>query len=1064
MFDKPPAFNEPLGSDFNALPADPYASASIEQTEPPAPVKRPSRWSPTNWPVRWKVFAIALLPLLLAAVFGGFRIYSSFTEARDLRLAADRAELVPAIIDYMSALEEALFTVPANAASEEVQNNFEARRSALLDQTNDDISDEVRQAVSTLTDQGQELVANAGPSPAELPERVTAFAPLLLTSETAITGSVRVEDEAVRRRADGLARAVGTHGQMMIQRLLVERGTELPEPYVRSSMIALAGTEPSNVTGVSALLGNNSDEAAELRSQMVRRLSMMADPAVPVVGSQAMLTSLDATDAIAQNVIETVTPEVIATVDDAATAQRNDAIRDAVLVIAAILLALLVVWWVARSLVRPLRTLRDGALKIAHEDLAAGVERVKAGDEREPDPLPIYTTEEVGQVAHAVDELHTQALLLAGDEARLRVMVNDMFETLSRRNKSLVDQQLSLIDRLERNEEDPERLDSLFRLDHLATRMRRNGANLLVLAGAQVNREQGQAVPLSSLINAAASEVEDYQRVETGMVPDCSLIAAAAGDSVHLLAELIDNALRYSPPTARVRVTAVQTSDSGVLIDINDTGLGMTDADLRIANMRLNAGGEVSPDNTRHMGLFVVGRLARQHGMTVRLLPGATGSGTIAQVYLPSELLEGYAPRAEEPAPFAQFDAFVAEPTTDPEMVVDPEAAAGEPESVEAEVEPEREPAPGDDFDIRYEPDSEPAGTEASVSVLPRRNPGSTDIATPREHLFTEIGADQEERPAEEWWSSPADEADEPAPAEIPSNTSGFFASRRRARQQPEPAPESEPGFEPGFEPESEFDEALEEVLDDEVEIDLEADVDVPVEVSEEPDVAEELDVAEEPDVPVEAEVAEEAEVSEEPEALAEPEEPEVSEEPEDSGEPEAEAVEAIEAVEAEQVEGAEDTGSIDLSDMDRLAEEMAPATGPLPVGSVDLIYQNMVSEWLDPSEVQQLAVPQDWKSVWDNGWAAAADADNVPIEEHTDRGLPVRAPGARLIPGGATPPGETEQLGEEAQDTEAEADSNDSYPERDPQSIRASMSNHFGGVRAARSHARNTTQGLDEQ
>ncbi|EUA06888.1 putative signal transduction histidine kinase [Mycobacterium xenopi 4042] len=102
----------------------------------------------------------------------------------------------------------------------------------------------------------------------------------------------------------------------------------------------------------------------------------------------------------------------------------------------------------------------------------------------------MYTTEEIGQVAHAVDELHTQALLLAGDEARLRLLVNDMFETMSRRNRSLVDQQLALIDRLERNEEDPDRLDSLFRLDHLAARMRRNGANLLVLAGAQITREQ----------------------------------------------------------------------------------------------------------------------------------------------------------------------------------------------------------------------------------------------------------------------------------------------------------------------------------------------------------------------------------------------------------------------------------------------------------------------------------------------------------------------------------------------------------------------------------------------
>lgn len=553
-------------------------------------------------------------------------------------------------------------------------------------------------------------------------------------------------------------------------------------------------------------------------------------------------------------------------------------------------------------------------------------------------------------------------------------MVNDMFETLSRRNKSLVDQQLSLIDRLERNEEDPERLDSLFRLDHLATRMRRNGANLLVLAGAPAGREQGQPVPLSSLINAAASEVEDYQRVETGMVPDCSLIGAAAGDAVHLLAELIDNALRYSPPTAQVRVTAVQTSESGVLIDINDTGLGMTDADLRIANMRLNAGGEVTPDNTRHMGLFVVGRLARQHGMTVRLLPGATGAGTIAQVYLPPTLLEGYA-ESYPPEPYAD-EPEVAEPeVVEPEVV---EPAAETPAHDEPVAD---EPAPPDvDFDIRYEPDSEPAVSDSSVSVLPRRNPGSSAIATPGDRLFTEVGAGQDTGAADEWWSD--ESAAEPA-AELPSNTSGFFASRRRARQQePEeqPAPPAEPVEEPPAEPvEEASEEAPDEVLEDTG----------PVPVAED---------------------------------------------------------------------------DIDLTDMDRLAEEIAPQSGPIPVGSVDLIYQNMVTELLDPAEVQQLAVPQDWKSVWDNGWAAAAEAEQVPVEERTDHGLPVRAPGARLIPGGATPPVAEGELQENAENTEDEPDSNDSQPERDPQAIRASMSNHFGGVRAARSHARNTTQGLDEQ
>ena len=170
-----------------------------------------------------------------------------------------------------------------------------------------------------------------------------------------------------------------------------------------------------------------------------------------------------------------------------------------------------------------------------------------------------------------------------------------MFETLSRRSRSLVDQQLSLIDRLERNEEDPDRLDSLFRLDHLAARMRRNGANLLVLAGAQVPREQSEPVPVSAIINAAASEVEDYTRIVTANVPDSEIIGVVAGDLVHLLAELLDNALRYSPPISQVRVSAVHTGNGGLVIEVSDIGLGMAESDLRVANTRLQSGGEVNP-------------------------------------------------------------------------------------------------------------------------------------------------------------------------------------------------------------------------------------------------------------------------------------------------------------------------------------------------------------------------------------------------------------------------------------------------------------------------------------
>ena len=325
--------------------------------------------------------------------------------------------------------------------------------------------------------------------------------------------------------------------------------------------------------------------------------------------------------------------------EEQASAQRAAAIRDAAIVGGAILLALIVVILVARSLVRPLRRLRDSALRVAHDDLAREIEHVRSGGDPGPiDPISVHTSEEVGQVAHAVDELHEQAVLLAGEQSRLQLQVGDMFETLSRRSRSLVDQQLSLIDRLERNEEDPERLESLFRLDHLAARMRRNGANLLVLAGAKVPREQAEPVPVSAVINAAASEVEDYTRVVTATVPDSEIVGSVAGDLVHLLAELLDNALRYSPPISQVRVSAVHTGNGGLVIEVSDIGLGMTDADLRVANTRLQSGGEVNPYTARHMGLFVVGRLAAQHNLVVRLrstIAGEPNSGTTAGVYVP---------------------------------------------------------------------------------------------------------------------------------------------------------------------------------------------------------------------------------------------------------------------------------------------------------------------------------------------------------------------------------------------------------------------------------------------
>ncbi|MGO8767517.1 ATP-binding protein [Mycobacterium sp.] len=762
-----------------ARPAFPAETVPAEPTPPPdAPAKRPPAWSPSNWPVRWKVFAIVLVPLVLATVFGVLRIQGAMANASGLRVAAARADVLPTITKYVSALDVALLAGSTDRDVEGATKNYAARKHELQQRLADtDVTSDVRSGVNNLLNGGQTLLDKVADNSIGLRDRVTTYAPILLTAEDVINASVHVDDRKIRAQTEGLSRAVGARGQMTMQKILVTRGADLPEPELRTSMITLAGTEPSTLFGMGEVLGAGSSEAKTLQQQMVTRMAMMSDPATVLVENPDLLRSIQTTDDIAERVIGDATASVTKSVQAQADDRRNAAMLDTVLVLTAIGVALIVVLLVARALVRPLRVLRDGAIRVAHTDLEEEVARVKAGGTAPtPGPLPVYTTEEIGQVAHAVDELHTQALLLAGDEARLRLLVNDMFETMSRRSRSLVDQQLSLIDRLERDEEDPERLDSLFRLDHLAARLRRNSANLLVLAGAPLARDQRDPVPLATVVNAAVSEVEDYRRVDIVELPDCALVGTAAGGVIHLFAELIDNALRYSPPTTTARVAATRggAGDSGgVLLRISDSGLGMNDADRRIANMRLQAGGEVTPDptpdNARHMGLFVVGRIAARHGIRVGLRgPAANeaGSGTTAEIYLPPTVLEGAEPQAE---PRADRVRAVTSPSAQLAQLAGSLTAPG---CVE-----QREPEPVNQN-----------GSAPSVTLLPRRDPGSSGI--------TEVPAppaeQQPRRPRREVstpWRETGQETTttpepKPTPAPAVSDTSAFFAARARGAAQ----------------------------------------------------------------------------------------------------------------------------------------------------------------------------------------------------------------------------------------------------------------------------------------
>ncbi|MBX5486202.1 MAG: HAMP domain-containing protein [Mycolicibacterium hassiacum] len=986
------------------------------EREPAPPPRRPSRWSLANWPVRLKVLAIVAIPLLLAAVFGGTRIHDSVTDAVDLRRASDRAEMVPAIVDFMTALDRAVSagvpgTDPPTAITEFDTAKRELQRG--LDTT--DLSDDVRQGLTTMIENGQALVEKVAANSINIYDRVTSYAPILLTAEETITSTVRADDERVTAETRALSRAVGVRGQMTMQRLLVIFGGELSEQDLRTRMIALAGTEPSTLFGLSPVVAVGSSDANTLQNELVKRLTIISDPAAILVNNPELLASEEVTDRIAADVIARATDSVLATMTDRAAAQRTAVIRDAAIVGAAMLLTLLLVVLVARKLVVPLRVLRASALKVAHEELAREIEHVQAGGEPLPvRPIPVPTSEEIGQVAHAVDELHEQAVLLAGEQARLQLQLTDMFETLSRRNRSLVDQQLALIDRLERDEEDPDRLEDLFKLDHLAARMRRNGANLLVLAGAKVPREHAEPVPISAVINAAASEVEDYTRVVTASVPDSEIVGSVAGDLVHLLAELLDNALRYSPPSTQVRVSAVHTGNGGLVIEVADHGLGMTESDLRVANARLQSGGEVTPYTARHMGLFVVGRLAAQHGLVVRLrstIAGEPGSGTTAGVYVPAGLLTGpdHPDQYDEPEYAVPADAHAGIATA---LALDEQhvsARRGDDDGYFAGGHGEDTQPP--DFDSGPEeypsPERRPAADTGSeipvpVAVLPQRSPGASGIT---DIPASVIAAAPEPRDEPAWPEDsmpaqtpehapgpsvpvasqpPAVQPDpvrpEAPPRVRPTNTSGFFAARAQAAAdypwRAEAGPATPGPATPG------------------------------------------------PATPGPATPGPES------------------------------------AAPAPASTGPAETGPTNT-------------TQDTQDGDEDTIYQRMLSEWLvDPHELANCE-DLNWKSVWDRGWSAAAAAEEAPVLRHTEEGLPQREPGARLVPGAADPSAVGRHRNGDPSRTAADADPVRSaaehgaaappvsgpVPRPDPEAIRASISSHFSGVHAGRARARDAAE-----
>ncbi|MFD7033396.1 nitrate- and nitrite sensing domain-containing protein [Streptomyces sp. NPDC059917] len=342
-----------------------------------------------------------------------------------------------------------------------------------------------------------------------------------------------------------------------------------------------------------------------------------------------------------------------------AAAQKETAhdqvVTDLVIAVVVLLLATLLVLATSRHLVRGLGWLRRSAVSVADEHLPEVTRHLNAGS-----PLPAAlegkvlaprTRDEIGDVGRAFDRVYLEAVGLARQQAAMREEVNQLFQNLSRRNQGLVQRQLAVITELEGAEHSPDGLARLFHLDHLATQIRRNSENLLVLAGAEITAERRETTELLAVVRTAASEIEEYQRVTYRAVPPLGVVGYAADDLVHLVAELLDNAASFSSPDTWVVVSGQRMPDGRLLLEIRDQGIGMSAEQLATADDVLRQQAGRRNNLSESMGLYVVGALARKHAVDVRLYAN-TPAGLVAALVLPESLLVRQdQPGAEQPSP-----------------------------------------------------------------------------------------------------------------------------------------------------------------------------------------------------------------------------------------------------------------------------------------------------------------------------------------------------------------------------------------------------------------------------
>ncbi|MCI2420375.1 nitrate- and nitrite sensing domain-containing protein [Saccharopolyspora sp. K220] len=662
---------------------------------PAQPAVRTKKLWLRNWRLRYKMAAVLLVPTLAALAVGGIRVYDGLATQSRLSTIVEQVELAQRTANLTHELQRerdfaiVLTTVHSPAAQGDyaTQNqrvDVATRQLRAFDARVATFSPEVNSAYQGAVDRLNSLgalrstIGTGFTGPQTLVAYNSVLDSLLQINRTVATSAGNTQVSETARASEALGRAKEQLAQQrsillsagMLNRFITGQTDAVRAANARFEA-AYAEFENAADPQQRSLYAARVAGAEVDRSEQIEQTALIAADRDDSLGINPLEWGQESGKRT--DLVRSVENEVLGDFhDDAASladAAQWSLIRDSGLLLLLLVVAFSVAFYIARSILRPLRTLRSGAMEIAQHGLPDAINRVNenpgSANQITVPPVPVHSREEIGQVARTFDAVHQQALRLAAEQALLRTNVNDLFVNLARRSQTLVQRQLALIDRLEQDEQDPDQLSSLFELDHLATRMRRNNENLLILGGTDLTRRMMRPVPLNEVLGAAVSEVEQYARVAVVDAPDLAIQGRVVNDFVHLVAELLENATVFSNPDTEVTVrTAYRRQE--LVIEIRDRGVGIDGSELADINDRLTRPPEIDVAVSRRMGLFVVGQLARRHNILVELHNNDNLEGGVtATVHLAGEFVVQLTPDGPMPMPDVPRSA-IAEDRRDP--------------------------------------------------------------------------------------------------------------------------------------------------------------------------------------------------------------------------------------------------------------------------------------------------------------------------------------------------------------------------------------------------------------